>query len=523
MPGGSRNYIESDTSCELPQTHHGHAHHLAKHLRVRAAGHPYSERRRRMSAGRTPPKGRPRRQQATKAAAKTAPNRFDVGVRGGTRSGPTHTPVHDWVLFANISATAKALYAILRSHVNDRRGDDLTWTSSEALAMILMYHRGGQVVSYSRGDKISVFEKELIALGAIAIDIVGVPAKKYYTVEMFPPRGYAGPVSPAEWYARNGSAVTARLEADARDREERRAKAKAKKAAPETTSLVPPHGGEQAPPDGGGLAAPSSGELAPPNRGRETTLGVTAGDRGTLRTPSAPSKSATHATKTADQQNPMTSPETTNQETAEYVKSDAHWPVLTSVEQTLLDEVATAAPLWSTRLLRKVIGSAAVREVGQRDAELVRRAFLIGARDPFTVPMRMWHIAECPHWRDAMTQLADERGTSPSSPHASDPKTNGRQLAEENRARVAAAVAEHEARRSSAKPASTAPKPRVKPRQEPSEDAHARAETDEARARMAAALMAAYPAEFPPRPGSDAGLGAQDGPVVEVLGASVPA
>jgi hypothetical protein len=97
-------------------------------------------------------------------------------------------------------------------------------------------------------------------------------------------------------------------------------------------------------------------------------------------------------------------------ETAEFVKSSAHWPELTPDEQLLLDEVAAVAPpTWSSRTLRKVLGSRTIRDIAARDPELVRRAFLIGARHRGTVPMRMWHVEGCPHWEAAARELAAEQ------------------------------------------------------------------------------------------------------------------
>jgi hypothetical protein len=103
------------------------------------------------------------------------------------------------------------------------------------------------------------------------------------------------------------------------------------------------------------------------------------------------------------------------------VKSDAHWPTLAEAEQALLDEVTAVAPLWPSRMLRKVLGSRTIREVAERDPELVRRAFLIGARHRGTVPMRLWWVAECPHWKRAADELAEERAAGGQKPTDGEP------------------------------------------------------------------------------------------------------
>jgi hypothetical protein len=152
-----------------------------------------------------------------------------------------------------------------------------------------------------------------------------------------------------------------------------------------------------------------------------------------------------------EKENKIDAPENEHQEpdeeTAEYVKSDAHWPTLTESEQGLLDEVVAVAPLWSTRMLRKVIGSRTVREVAGRDPELVRRAFLIGARSAQTVPMRMWHVESCPHWKVAAKQLDNERNPAPEvTPPHTVPRARGvdeqpRQLGRQRPTAVSSEVA----------------------------------------------------------------------------------
>ncbi len=141
----------------------------------------------------------------------------------------------------------------------------------------------------------------------------------------------------------------------------------------------------------------------------------------------------------------------TRPETADYVKSDAHWPELTEPEKALLDEIVAAAPAtWSPRMLRKVIGSRVIREIAGRDAELVRRAFLLGAKDRGTVPMRLWHVDGCPHWERAARQLATEREPAEIPPGPGQPSSR------ENAAQVAEVVAPLDAVPDAAAPTASA-------------------------------------------------------------------
>jgi hypothetical protein len=335
-------------------------------------------------------------------AADAAPQ---VGMRTGRRRGPTYTAVHDWVLYSDVSPTAKALYAVMRSHVNDKRADDVTWIGSTALALIL---------GFSRGDKIGNYEKELVELGAVAVEKVGMPAKKVYTVEQFPPAGYAGPISNPEWHDRNRQRVADLLEAERNEREARRAAARAKKAA--GAAVVPPVSGGQAAPIPGGHATPGRGEHVPLESGRELTLGVEVALRGKV--------SATPSTGTGEQEKSDSSHDEHQEieETAEFVKSAAHWPILTEWEADLAAECGKIGGVrWPSRMTRKVLGSRTVREITAHSPELVRLAFLAGAADSATVPMRMWHVDQCPHWKRAERELAGDTSTEPAVAAATPP------------------------------------------------------------------------------------------------------
>lgn len=156
--------------------------------------------------------------------------------------------------------------------------------------------------------------------------------------------------------------------------------------------------------------------------------------------PSSTSKNG-HTFEEQEQSKIPLGDENQEEETAEFVKSAAHWPTLTEDENALAAEVAAVAPLWMARTVRKVIGSRTIREISGRDPELVRRAFLIGARDPETVPMRMWHVDGCGHWAAAAAQLAAERAAPAAQPGGEAPAVAAHR---ENRARVNAQVAELE-------------------------------------------------------------------------------
>ena len=157
--------------------------------------------------------------------------------------------------------------------------------------------------------------------------------------------------------------------------------------------------------------------LGVPVPGRSTSSPTTA------TTPATDQPNTAEADERTDQENPEIdlSPNPEHQEdfveTAEYVKSDAHYPELTRDEQATVERLAAAQPRWSARSLRKVIGSARIREIAGRDPELVLRAFLIGARDLNTVPMRLWH-ERCPHWAEAAAELASERSPQKPAPEA---------------------------------------------------------------------------------------------------------
>lgn len=184
-----------------------------------------------------------------------------VAVRAGRR-GTTYTDVHDWVTFSDALPESKALYVVLRAHVNRLRADDLVWTSTLALAKVL---------TYSRGDKISPFIKDLTRLGAIDVERAGLHGRLMFTVNQEPPAGYTGPLTAADWHAQNKAELDRIRTEEKAKRDARRARAKTKKTGEvDSPESVHPVSGEQAVhPDRGEPVHPESGEPVHPVSGRE--------------------------------------------------------------------------------------------------------------------------------------------------------------------------------------------------------------------------------------------------------------
>ncbi len=205
---------------------------------------------------------------ATVTDYNTPPEGIDpdaVAVRAGRRGTP-YTDVHDWVTFSKISAEAKALYVIYRAHVNRARGDDLVWTSALVLAKIM---------GYSRGDKITRFNRELEDLGALQIDRNNVCGRMVFIVNQEPPAGYTGPLTVADWHVRNKADLDQFRETEKQKRDARRAAAKARKEAAPTgaddrgASVHPERGEPPVHPERGEPVAPVRGGPVHPGRGRE--------------------------------------------------------------------------------------------------------------------------------------------------------------------------------------------------------------------------------------------------------------
>lgn len=192
-----------------------------------------------------------------------APEGADVAVKAGRR-GSTYTDVHDWVTFSDVEPEAKALYVVLRAHVNRMRADDLVWTSTLALA---------RVMTYSRGDKITKFIRQLEGIRAIDVDRNNVHGRMVFIVNQEPPEDYDGPLTAGEWHKRNKDELD-RIRADEKaKRDARRARAKEKKESGSSDSVHPDQGeqGDEGSvhPDRGGQRHPDQGDVRPPVSGRE--------------------------------------------------------------------------------------------------------------------------------------------------------------------------------------------------------------------------------------------------------------
>lgn len=358
-------------------------------------------------------------------ARRPAPGADAVGVKSGKRRAASWTQVHDWVTFSTVSPEAKALYAVMRAHIYRDSEDDVVWTSTLALALIL---------GYSRGDKIKKFMDELVALKAVTRVRGGIHGVNVYDVEQEPPVDYRGPRGSKDWHAMNGPKLEELRAAEKTARDARRAtkKRSAPAETPRNSSSAPVHpdrgeqgGGAPVTPDRGEHVAPDRGEVVHPDSGREPPLGLEVVAKGT--------EDASPSSNTcADRREPPpASPEQSREgkssieggedqeidETAESVKSDDHWPTLTAWELDLYRECRKVDPTWD-RMLRKVLGSRRIRAITARDPDLVREAFMAGACDPGTVPMRMWHVNGCPHWRDAAARIQAEAEEGRAQPEA---------------------------------------------------------------------------------------------------------
>ncbi|MER5608306.1 Lrp/AsnC family transcriptional regulator [Micromonospora tulbaghiae] len=117
------------------------------------------------------------------------------------------------------------------------------------------------------------------------------------------------------------------------------------------------------------------------------------------------------------------SSEIEDQEPVPEWKDPRFYPELTEWEQALHERCMDLRKEWSPRVLRKVIGSSAIRERTAVDPDLVWLAFEIGAQDRRkgtyrgTLPGRMPHDG-CPHWATAAEQLEARRARTDSAPAA---------------------------------------------------------------------------------------------------------
>lgn len=184
----------------------------------------------------------------------------EIEFRAGRRA-TTYTDIKDWVPLSGVSKMAVLLYIYLRMHVNRKRGDRRVKATMHTLAKLM---------GYSRGDKISGFLAELVAVKAVEAKRIGLTGRYVFTVHEEPPSDYAGPLGLPDWYEDNRGDLSAERAAakavrDAR-RETRAKKTQVNPVAPDSGQL-----GLGAPvtPDSGQLDTPDSGQPVTPDSGRE--------------------------------------------------------------------------------------------------------------------------------------------------------------------------------------------------------------------------------------------------------------
>lgn len=174
------------------------------------------------------------------------------------RSGPSWTEVHDWVALSEVSPTAAFLYSVLRMHVNRERGDDLVWTSTLALALIM---------GMRRGDKVKQYMDELVAIDAVSRDRGGLHRKNAYVVHKLPPDGWKLPTNIKDWHARNKPLLAVLRAEEKAKRDARRGRAKATKG--QVNPVTPKQGEQAVTPKSGEQVHPKRGEPVTPKSGRE--------------------------------------------------------------------------------------------------------------------------------------------------------------------------------------------------------------------------------------------------------------
>lgn len=210
---------------------------------------------------------------------------------------------------------------------------------------------------------------------------------------------------------------------------------------------------------GGGaipVAPPSTGGgatgIAPPGSDGDSTpgcypdsthlsLGVTPVSKGTVVTTSPPNPPAPSAPPAPDDAapEPLDAPPPESHSDSldsgddqEWVMPRDFWPMLDSWEWELhaaclrVRAALTPQEPWNPRFLRQAIGSPPVRERRERDPEVVRVAFMLGARclpDPDngeqgTASPRRLVSKFCPHWGEAEQLVAQARAEGRNGPLA---------------------------------------------------------------------------------------------------------
>ena len=336
-------------------------------------------------------------------AARRNQSRDLIG-RLATQSGPrTTAPMWARPLF---TPGEWAVYTALWSYPNDS-----VIPTYQDLCNRAWVERPTAIAAVTKMNKLGLLEKE----ASEREEDGGQSSNTYFLIEI-----------PTPALLKNIAEETAKRQ---KEQDDKRRKRKAANRKYEKTQVGPADGGatEAAPlPErqGGSIEVVPPGvdaditpggslEIAPQGVGQERThetLGVT----DVISLEVRPTSSAE-----PQQQKVPDSPKIEHQEdeTSETVMKPRVLPTLTAWEEAVIEEcLPLAGRRWDRLSVRKVLGSKRVRDVTERDPELVRRAFLIGAASnkghSVTVPKRMWHTDWCPHWAQAEKELAAERAGS---------------------------------------------------------------------------------------------------------------
>ncbi|WP_369380476.1 hypothetical protein [Streptomyces sp. cg36] len=177
---------------------------------------------------------------------------------------PPYAMVPMWVVFG-FSGPAVKLYALYMGHVNQDRPDNIAWPTLDTLA---------KMMGYSRGDKISRFQKELIAGGAITAWLEPSKNKlrhRYFVdVKYRLPKGWTGPVSVSDWRDRQKADAPSGNGKTAGQSQAPRTGMPGFDGSPRTGALQSPRTGGFQPPQTGGLTKTTSTKTtsAPPSSAR---------------------------------------------------------------------------------------------------------------------------------------------------------------------------------------------------------------------------------------------------------------
>jgi hypothetical protein len=186
-----------------------------------------------------------------------------IELASGRKARKPYAELPLWIMFSGISREARLLYVAYKLHVNEERnGDTSVWARADDIAAMM---------GYSRGDKLTDFRRELEAIGAVEVELRGMPARNVYLVHEEPEDEWDGIRDLKTWYAmRREIAPVKRANPVPRQ-------APATEPTKAQVSAVAPDRGEQGEstpvaPDRGQQVAPNRGELDAPNRGGHIEL-----------------------------------------------------------------------------------------------------------------------------------------------------------------------------------------------------------------------------------------------------------